>query len=94
MSDGEFESDLMADPMEGDLLYETPEEARAVADDIGLNDVHSHDLKPEKAGGLMFAPGKSHSELNEAFPNREVPDPGEKQASMDDLMGDGRDGML
>jgi hypothetical protein len=43
--------------------YNTAEEARAVAEQLGLSDVH----EVEKMGMLMFRPGSTDAELREAI---------------------------
>jgi hypothetical protein len=46
-----------------DYTYNTAEEARAVAEDLGLSDVHGVRME----GSLMFRPGKDDEELREAM---------------------------
>lgn len=45
----------------GRLTYRTAEEARAVADELGLSDIHQHRVN----GELLWMPGNSMKRLNE-----------------------------
>lgn len=50
----------------GRLTYRTAEEARAVAEELGLSDVHSHMVNGER----VFMPGTDHESLNNALQRR------------------------
>jgi hypothetical protein len=56
----------------GRLKYRTAEEARGAADDLGLDDVHSHNMDPDNDGRdeRLFMPGKSHDSLNDSLTDR------------------------
>jgi|APHM01.1.fsa_nt_gi Protein of unknown function. len=69
----------------GRYTYETAQEARAVADQMGLSGVHKH----RQGGRLVFMPGESHAELERALETRGLPSPNRKmQLNSDDSGAD------
>lgn len=82
-------------------LSDTPEEAYEEAQDMGMDEVHSHEVD----GELMFAPGENHEELQEELgaPERNdrekypgsISSLGESDGVLDGLaQGDDTDDML
>lgn len=68
----------------GRLSYRTAEEARGAAADLGINDVHPHQVN----GETVFMPGSSCDELNATLDRRGLPKAercmGGKSAGSDD----------
>jgi len=75
----------------GRLKFRTAEEARGAADDLGLDDVHSHTMGD---GERLFMPGENHGELTDSLTARGLdPMPGKQAMRGDAPMQTGSDGM-
>lgn len=78
----------------GRLTYRTAEEARAVADDLGLAGVHKHRVD----GELLWMPGQNMERLNQKLQRRglqPVTPPGQRGGDLFDIgLGSGGGGGL
>lgn len=80
----------------GRLKYRTEKEAKAVADELSLDDTHSHtmDVDGDEEKETFFMPGGGHSQLNEELEERGR-EPAPARANMREMdMMDGGDGGL
>jgi len=82
----------------GRLKYRTEDEARGAADDLGLDDTHSHSMDTDGDGNdeRLFMPGENHDSLNDALTQRGLkPKPSKKPMGADgnDPMKMSSDGM-
>jgi hypothetical protein len=61
----------------GRLTYRTEAEAEAVADDLGVDGVHAHELGDDE----VYMPGAEHSELNDSLTAMGLPPTGVPSSS-------------